>query len=194
MAQSNKKLSPKEKVFVAEYLVDCNATAAAIRAGYAESTADKKAPSWVGKSRESSTKPHVWEAIQAELNKSLEKLNITKDSILKELALIGFTDLADFLDWGPDGVTLKPSAALGGRTRAVASIKETRTIVGHDKEAKEDILKITTEFKLHNKVQALTKLGEHKGLFKQVHEHTGHITLDQVLDSLESGEAEAPNE
>lgn len=35
----NAKLTPKQKRFVEEYLVDCNATQAAIRAGYSPKTA-----------------------------------------------------------------------------------------------------------------------------------------------------------
>ncbi len=35
------KLTPKQKRFVAEYLVDLNATAAAKRAGYSEKTAEQ---------------------------------------------------------------------------------------------------------------------------------------------------------
>ena len=45
------KLTPKQKRFVEEYVVDCNATQAAIRAGYSERNAGKIGPELLGKTR-----------------------------------------------------------------------------------------------------------------------------------------------
>ena len=169
----NVSLSKKERLFVAEYLVDYNATAAAKRAGYAESTALGKAPGWVGKSREASTKPHVYDAIHARMGLMLDTLNISADMVLEELAVLGFVNMADLVEWGPDGVRVKSSAEIGMNTKAVAQIKETRTVIGSDKASGKDVLKIVTEIKLHDKLKALTKLGDHLGLFTQKVELTG---------------------
>ena len=158
-------LSKKETLFVAEYLTDYNASTAAKRAGYAESTALGKAPSWVGKSREASTKPHVYDAIHARMGGMLAKLKITADAVLEELAVLGFVDMADLVEWGPNGVKVRPSVEIGKNTKAVAQIKETRTVLGRDKASGEEVVKIVTEIKLHNKLQALIKLGEHLKLF-----------------------------
>ena len=42
-------LTPKQRRFVEEYLIDLNATAAAQRAGYSEKTADRIGPDLLGK-------------------------------------------------------------------------------------------------------------------------------------------------
>lgn len=52
------KLTAKQERFVEEYLIDLNATQAAIRAGYSEKTATEMAA-------ENLTKPHINGAIQA---------------------------------------------------------------------------------------------------------------------------------
>lgn len=57
-------MTPKQERFVAEYLVDCNATAAAIRAGYS-----RKSASAIG--NENLRKPEILEAIK----KALEEKN-----------------------------------------------------------------------------------------------------------------------
>lgn len=79
------ELTAKQQRFVEEYLVDLNATQAAIRAGYAKTTAEKKAPVWVGKSRESSPYPAVWDAVDDALRKRSEKTGITAEYVLKSL-------------------------------------------------------------------------------------------------------------
>lgn len=69
------KLTDKQKRFVDEYLIDCNATQAAIRAGYSKKTADS-----IG--RENLRKPLISQAIQRRM-KSKENRKIAKqDEVL----------------------------------------------------------------------------------------------------------------
>lgn len=72
------KLNPKQKMFVAEYLVDLNATQAAIRAGYSARTAKE-----IG--HENLTKPHIAAAIQAAQQKRAERVQVDADWVLKRL-------------------------------------------------------------------------------------------------------------
>ena len=88
-------LTAKQNVFIKEYLVDLNATQAALRAGYAQSTASKKAPLWVGKSRSSSPKPHVWDAVQRSMGKRSSELEVTAKEVVAQLASIGMVGLDD---------------------------------------------------------------------------------------------------
>lgn len=75
---SKNGLTDKQKRFVDEYLIDLNATQAAIRAGYSEKTAGA-----VG--FENLKKPEIQEAIaKAQLERS-ERTKITKDLVVKEL-------------------------------------------------------------------------------------------------------------
>ncbi|WP_110599813.1 terminase small subunit [Salinicola lusitanus] len=78
------ELTARQSCFVDEYLVDMNATQAAIRAGFAKSTADKKAPLWVGKSRDSCPEGmrHVWDAVNAALKERSARTRITADMVL----------------------------------------------------------------------------------------------------------------
>jgi phage terminase small subunit len=72
------KLTAKQQAFIKEYLIDLNSTQAAIRAGYSKNTAAE-----IG--FENLRKPHIKEAIDEEVNKRSEKLEITADYVLKSL-------------------------------------------------------------------------------------------------------------
>ena len=75
------KLTPKQARFIEEYLVDLNATQAAIRAGYAERSATVTASKLL-------TKANIQEAIQiAQLARS-ERTQITVDKVLEDIELI----------------------------------------------------------------------------------------------------------
>ena len=69
------KLTDKQKMFVKEYLIDLNATQAAIRAGYSESTAKE-----IG--CENLTKPNIAEAIQEAMSERSEKVEIKAEDVL----------------------------------------------------------------------------------------------------------------
>lgn len=68
-------LTPKQQRFVEEYLIDLNATQAAIRAGYSEKTAKE-----IGS--ENLTKPNIQKAIEEAQNKRAERTEITQDYVL----------------------------------------------------------------------------------------------------------------
>jgi phage terminase small subunit len=84
----SEKLTPKQERFVAEYLIDLNATQAAIRAGYSEKTAAA-----IG--AENLRKPLIAAAIAKRQAKVADKLEITAEKVLEELALLAFYDPAD---------------------------------------------------------------------------------------------------
>lgn len=71
-------VSPKQVRFVEEYLVDLNATQAAVRAGYSQKTARS-----VGS--ENLTKPDIAQAIATAQAKRSERVGITADLILQGL-------------------------------------------------------------------------------------------------------------
>ncbi len=85
------KLTDKQKRFVQEYLVDLNATQAAIRAGYSERNADKIGSELLGKTRVST-------AIQLAMEERKQRTKITQDMVIEELKKIGFADAADYTD------------------------------------------------------------------------------------------------
>ena len=82
------ELSPQEELFVA-YLKDYNASAAAIRAGYAESTAKAKAPLWVNRvSSYRVGKGRIYNAINAARMERMERVKIDQDYLLMNAAEI----------------------------------------------------------------------------------------------------------
>ena len=72
------KLRERQKRFIEEYLVDLNATQAAIRAGYSEQTAYSIGQRLL-------KKVEVQEAIQQAQNKRSERTQITQDEVIRRL-------------------------------------------------------------------------------------------------------------
>lgn len=72
------KLTPKQQRFVEEYLIDLNATQAAIRAGYSEKTAQ-----WIGP--QLLTKTHVLEAVQVAQSKLSEACLVSQKMVIEGL-------------------------------------------------------------------------------------------------------------
>lgn len=112
-------LTPKQQRFVEEYLVDLNATQAAIRAGYSEHTARS-----IG--HENLTKPEVVEAVAAAKAERSKRTEITADLVLQGLAAIVVADARELVEfrrgacrhcWG-EGFLYQRTA--GERARAYA--------------------------------------------------------------------------
>lgn len=141
-------LTARQRRFVDEYLVDLNATQAAIRAGYSPKTAGA-----IG--AENLSKPEIADAIADAKAKRSERTEITIDRVLKELAAIGFANAGDYFEWGPEGITLRSKDDLTREQQsAVSEVSETVTKAGS-----------TVRVKLHDKVSALEKIGRHLGAF-----------------------------
>jgi phage terminase small subunit len=73
-----RELTPKQKRFIEEYLIDLNATQAAIRAGYSEDTAKE-----IG--YENLTKPHIQQLIVEAQQKRSERVQVDADWVLRRL-------------------------------------------------------------------------------------------------------------
>jgi phage terminase small subunit len=71
-------LTAKQARFVEEYLIDLNATQAAVRAGYSARNADKIGPELLGKTR-------VAEAIKAAQQTRSDRTGITQDEVIRGL-------------------------------------------------------------------------------------------------------------
>lgn len=140
-------MTPKHRLFVTEYLVDLNATQAAIRAGYAPGSASHTGSRLL-------RRPEIAAAIDAGKRARAAKLDISADRILLELARIAFADIRDYATVGPDGLTLTPTTELtAAQTAAIAEVTESKTSRGG-----------TIRFKLHDKLSALNALARHTGM------------------------------
>ncbi len=156
-------LTAKQQRFVDEYLIDLNATQAAIRAGYSEKTARSI-------SNENLTKPDIQAAIAKGMQARSCRVEITQDMVLRELAKIGFSDIRKVVRWGETmvrmvdaeegeaedmvpyhGLALIDSTEIDDNTAgAIAEVSQGK-----------DGLKV----KLHDKKGALVDIGRHLGMF-----------------------------
>ena len=145
-------LTAKQGRFVEEYLVDLNATQAAIRAGYSERTARAMGA-------ENLTKPDIQSAIQEAMGDRADRTEITADRVLTELSTIGFLDPADIAQInataGPEMIPALPEHV----RRAIVGW-------GWDKQG-------NFTLKLADKLSALEKIGKHLGMFRERVEHSG---------------------
>lgn len=79
------KLTNKQKRFCEEYLIDLNATQAAVRAGYSEKTADRIA-------NQNLKKLEVQQYLQKLMQERSERTKISADDVVRELERIAMTD------------------------------------------------------------------------------------------------------
>lgn len=150
-------LTPKQQRFVEEYLIDLNATQAAIRAGYSEKTAQQMGS-------ENLLKPVIAEAIQEAQNKRTEQTQIDSAYVLKRLVEIDQMDVLDIMD---DDGNVKPLREWPKIWRQYISNIETISV-----DDGEGWLK---KIKWPDKVKNLELLGKHVsvGAFKDKIEHSG---------------------
>lgn len=168
------ELNAKQARFVAEYLIDLNATKAAIRAGYSEKTARAIACKLL-------TKADIACAISEAKEKRSEETGVTAARVVEELGLIAFADIGECIRVDEHGrVTVRPLDKLDPKTRrAIAEISQQTTEIpsmeaGPDGEpAVRTIEKVRLGIKHHSKVKALELLMDHLGMRKLQHELTG---------------------
>lgn len=187
----DKTLTPKQSRFVAEYLVDLNATQAAIRSGYSAKTAPEQASRLLSNVK-------VSDAVQAAMQARSQRTEITQDMVLCELAKIGFSDIRKVVRWG--ATELRTTEGKDGETvtepyhglRLLAADEiddDTAAAIAEVSEGR-DGLKV----KFHDKKGALVDIGRHIGMFKDRVEHTGkdggpvevvHMTPEAIRKVME---------
>lgn len=144
-------ITEKQQRFVEEYLIDLNATKAAIRAGYSPKTADVQGPRLLGKVRVSC-------AIARAKAERSRRTGITQDRILQELARIAFLNPVDVLDL--QSCTLRSDVSKDDLS-AVSFLRVKKVSAEEGGTYKE------LEIKFYNKLKALELLGKHLGLFEK---------------------------
>lgn len=77
---AGKRLTPRQAAFIREYLIDLNATQAAIRAGYSEKTAYSQGQRLLKNAE-------IQEAVQEAQAERAERLEVTSDDVLKGLLI-----------------------------------------------------------------------------------------------------------
>ena len=139
-------MTKKQKRFIEEYLIDLNATQAAIRAGYSTDTANEQGCRMLANV-----------SIRSQIDKAIaersKRTGVNADRVIMELAKIAFVNATEVID--PKTATIKADA-LPEDTAAIQSVKV--------KTFGEDGLE--REIKMADKLKALELLGKHLGMFK----------------------------
>jgi len=151
------KLTPKQKRFVQEYLIDLNGKQAAIRAGYSKNTAESQASTLL-------RNPKVQTAVIKGKKRIADKLEVTAERVIAEYAKLAFLDPSVFFTEDGDLLPIQDMpkdavAAIGG-FEVVTMIKRGKT---DDETSDPDYLK---KVKLIDKKGALDSLSRHLGLFE----------------------------
>lgn len=180
-------LTAKQKRFCDEYLIDLNATQAAIRAGYSEKTAYRTGA-------DNLRKPQIEEYIakrQKELSRSTE---ITQERVIKELALIAFSNNADYAHVVEKKMKAEVDGALvdvldeDGKPVMYRTVEPvlTEELTEEQKRALAVIKKGRDglEVKSCDKVKALELLGKHLGIFTDKIEANVNDTTRSELSEL----------
>lgn len=166
-------LTAKQSRFVAEYLIDLNATQAAIRAGYSPKTANRIGPELL-------TKPTVAAAVSAAQSQRAERTKIDADWVLIRLAEEANADIADL--YAEDG-SLRP-------VHDWPEIWRKGLVAGIDvEEIREEgvAIGVVRKLKLSDRIKRIELIGKHVNVqaFKDQVEHTGGITLSVSQEDAE---------
>lgn len=141
------KLTEKQQRFVDEYLIDLNATQAAIRAGYSAKTADVQGSRMLGNVK-------VQQAIAEAMAKRSKRTGVNQDRVVLELAKIAFVKMTDIVD-------------SEGRIRSNATDDDLSCIesIKYKESDNEYGGSVEREVKISSKLKALELLGKHLGMW-----------------------------
>ena len=157
-----KRLTPKQKAFVAEFMVDLNGAAAARRAGYSKRAADRQA--W-----ENLRKPEIQTAIRKALQERAERTLISCDQVIRELAAVAYLDPGE----------ISPHRLTGPEDLKTLPEHVRRAIVGWSWTRDGRFVP-----KLASKLDALEKLARHLGLYQAPRENDADREADLLATVL----------
>ena len=145
--QKEVKLTAKQQAFVDEYLIDLNATQAAIRAGYSAKTADQQGSRMLANVK-------VQQAVSQAMAERSKRTGINQDRVILELARIGFVKMTDVVD--EEGQIR--SDATDDDLACIESIK-------YKSSDTDSGSSVEREVKIGSKLKALELLGKHLGMW-----------------------------
>ena len=158
--------TPKQQVFVAEYLVTLNASEAAARAGYSPRSAHVMGCLLL-------KQPRIAAAIRDGMAARATRIGVAADQVVAELARVAFSDIGRVLDWDDRRVTLRELETLSAADRAaIAEISVLTPTRGSRR----------VRVRLHDKLGALALLMRHLGLDRAVAQRLGFVAPDPEGD------------
>jgi phage terminase small subunit len=151
-------------------MVDCNATQAAIRAGFKEKSANEQGSRLLANVSIAAEIAHRREVLA-------RRFDVSAESVLSEYAKLARARITDYLSYGPDGVQVRRSNELTpDQFDAIAEVTERIGKGG----------KRVVSVKLHSKTEALERLGKHLGLFIERHQHDVTEQLSHALTEIKA--------
>lgn len=174
-------LSPQQLRFVEEYLVDLNATQAAIRAGYSARTADQQGSRLLANVK-------VSKAIQERQKRRQKRLELTQDRVLLELMRVAFFDprtlfTADGRPRSVEELDDDTAAVIAGLDISMERTEE-ETSDGRP------IYAPVRKYKIADKMRAIELCMRHMGLLNDKLKIDGQLTLAQLLESAANKDGE----
>ena len=164
------KLTEKQKLFIAEYLIDMNATRAATAAGYSAETADQQGSRLLKNVK-------VKAVVDEKLKNRLFRLEITADRTMQELAALAYYDPIDLFEDDGSVKQLKDLDPVSRRAIAGFKVNELFEGQGDQKHA----YGLAKEVKLADKGHNLERLAKIQGLLTNKVEHSGRMTLEELV-------------
>ena len=140
-------MTKKQKRFVEEYLIDLNATQAAIRAGYSVKTANEQSSQLLAKLS-------IQQAVSEAMAERSKRTGVNQDRVVVELARIAFAKMTDIVD-------------AQGKIKSDAAEDDLACIesVKYKKSKSDTGSSIEREVKISPKLKALELLGKHLGMW-----------------------------
>jgi hypothetical protein len=165
--QKKRPLSKMELAFCYEYIATkFDGQKAATNAGYSAHTAAVQASDLL-------SRPNVQAKIKELMSKHLSALAIRGEDIIKELAILGFARLEDFIEWDPDGgITMKTSDKIGERSAAIQQITIDEDMLGNK----------SYKIRLHDKSGPLQVLAKHIRLIDDKSKDGGPMETASGID------------
>lgn len=157
-------MTPKQRRFVAEYLIDLNATQAAIRAGYSKKNADVTGPRLLGN-------VGVAEAIAAGASKQLGKAELTGEMVKERLRILAFQDIRQLFD---EQGNLRPLHTLTDDAAACVAGME---VIIKNAAAGDGVTDRVHKIRVVDQVKPLELLAKHFGLLVEQVQVKGDLVL-----------------
>ena len=163
------KITKKNEVFCEEYLIDLNATQAAIRAGYSPNAAGS-----IGS--ELLKRPGMCSRIDQAMAERSKRTGINADRVLRELGRIAFLNPKDVIDLNTAEVL---GTAVEDDLAVIAGVKVKYVPHKDFDEDGEPVIEqaIEREVKMADKLKALELCGRHLGMFKDNPEGNAPVTV-----------------
>lgn len=171
-------LNTKQRLFAYEYVKDFNATKAAKRCGYSKKTARQQGTRLL-------SKVAIKKAINKLVKKRTDKAIMDRDEMLRELTIIGRSDLRDYVDIDPDtgAIRVKGFENMPEMTsRALKAIKEDR-VIKEDADGHKVTVFDKIRFELHDKLKGIELLAKLEGMLKEGDAPPGNVYV-QVISAV----------